>query len=253
MPTTGNNLSLNQLAAATGQAVKGLSNAAGGTGPNINISHFTITGVTTPTWNVATVAYGGNFTASGNFSGAGSRFGRISSRDANFTWGTTPAGSSVVSTAGFQRTFNNAYNPGGTSCSSSAVRTVTLRFNDGFNDDATNYNATLVTGNITLYSPPAPSFSVTGKTQPPRPCNTGGGCGGLCRGASISVSSTAGNWQGVAGGSVNYYINGGFAGSNGGGGFTYTNLCGNTLYSLYVQNSYSCNSSTQNVTTPAYI
>jgi len=252
MPTTGDNLSLNQLAAATGQTVKGLSNAAGGTDPNIDISDFTITGVTTPTWNVATIAFGGNFTASGNFTGAGSRFGRISSRNENFTWGTTPANTTVVSSAGFQRTFNNAFNPGGTSCQSSATRTVTLRFNDGFNDDATNYNATLTTGSIILYTPPAPTFSVTGSTKPGSPCDTGGGCGANCRGATITVSSSPGSWQGVAGGSVNYYINGGFAGSNGGGAFTYTGLCGNTSYSLYVQNSYSCNSGTVSVTTPSY-
>ena len=253
MPVTGDTLRLQKLAAAAGQAVSSLKDAAGNTGPNINMSDFAIDGVTTPTWNIAGVSFGGQFTASANFVNPGPRFDRLITRDPNYVWGSTPSDTTLILTQGYLRTFRNDFNPGGTGCQSSTTRTVTVTYNDDFNDHASNFNTALTTDTITLFSPPAPSVAVTGSTRPPQPCDTGGGCGANCRGGTITVNGQPGTWQGVNGGTVSYYINNNFAGTNGGGQFTFTGLCGNFSYNIYVQNSFGCQSNTINPTVPAYI
>lgn len=257
MPTLGDNLSLNALAAATGQATKSLGNAAGSTASPINFSQFTITSVTTPTANAATYAYNASVTVTSNFTGAGSRFlSRIGSRAANFTW-STPANMTLTTNNGYNRVYTNAYNPGGTSCSSSTSRTVTITFMDSFNSVATNYNVALTTTSFTLYSPPKPSVTGAGLDRPFNPCNSGGGCGStLCYGASIRLNGNAGSYAGVLGSSITYYVGGSALTTVAGNTSTYDTprqYCGNTAYNCYVVNDFSCQSDTISVTTLAYI
>lgn len=259
MPAAGDNLRLNNLAAATGQATKSLGAAAGTTTPGaiVNFTQFTITGVTTPSINTSTVSFGGTVTASANFSGFGSRFARISSRSANFTF-TTPANMSV-SGSGASRTYTNNFNPGGTGCSASTTRSVTVTFADGFNLVATNYNTALTTATFTLYSPPSPSVAYSSGTKPAT-CTTGGGvCAGnniSCYGATITLNGNAGTYNGVAGSSLDYYINGSFVGTRSGNTSTLTTAgvyCTGTSYNTYVINNYTCQSSTVGFTSISYL
>ena len=256
MPSPGDNLSINALAAATGASPKSLGTAAGSTATPISVSEFSITGVTTPTASVATVAYGSTITITSNFTGVGARFlSRIGSRSANFTW-STPANLTLTTNNGYNRVYTNAYNPGSTSCSSSTTRTVTVTFADGFNLTASNYNTALTTTSFTTYSPPKPSLTGVGLARPPQPCNTGGGCGALCYGASLRLSGNAGSYNGVLGSSNSYYIAGVLRSTVAGNTSTYDSaaiFCGNTAYSCYVINDFSCQSDAVNVTTLAYI
>lgn len=260
MPAAGDNLRLNNLAAATGQATKSLGAAAGTTTPGaiVNFSQFTITGVTTPTRNNATAAYGGTVTVTANFTGAGSRFAsRIGSRSANFTF-TTPANMSVAG-SGSSRTYTNNFNPGGTGCSASTTRSVTVTFADGFNLVATNYNTALTTATFTLYSPPSPSVAYSSGTKPAT-CTTGGGvCAGnnvSCYGATITLAGNAGSYNGAAGSSLDYYINGSLVGSRSGNTSSLTTAavyCTGTNYNTYVINDFACQSSTVNFTSISYL
>lgn len=256
MPSPGDNLSINALAAATGASPKSLGTIAGSTATPILVSQFTITGVTTPTASVATVAYGSSITVTSNYTGAGTRFlSRIGSRGANFTW-STPTNLTLTTNNGYSRIYTNAYNPGSTSCSSSTTRTVTVTFADGFNLTASNYNTALTTTSFTIYSPPKPSLTGVGLARPPRPCNTGGGCGALCYGASLRLSGNAGSYNGVSGSSNSYYIAGVLRSTVAGNTSTYDSaaiFCGNTAYSCYVINDFSCQSDAVNVTTLGYI
>lgn len=257
MPTLGDNLSLNALAAATGQTTKSLGNAAGDTSSPINFTQFSITGVTTPTANAASYAFNSSVTVSSNFTGAGTRFlSRIGSRAANFTW-STPVNLTLVTNNGFNRVYTNAFNPGGTGCSASTTRTVTVTFMDTFNTVATNYNTALTTTSFTLFSPPKPSVTGAGLDRPFNPCNSGGGCGSvLCYGASIRLNGNSGSYNGVLGSSLTYYVNGSALTTVAGNTSTYDTprqYCGNTAYPCYVVNDFSCQSDSISVTTLAYI
>ena len=257
MPSPGDNLSINRLAAATGASPKSLGTAAGSTATAVAVSQFTITGVTTPTANVDTVAFGSTVTVTANFTGIGSRFlSRIGSRAANFTW-STPANLTLTTNNGYNRVYTNAYNPGSTSCSSSTTRTVTVTLADGFNLTASNYNTALTTAAFTVYSPPKPSLTGAGLNRPFNPCQSIGGCGSvLCYGASIRLSGNAGSYNGVLGSSNSYYIAGVLRSTVAGNTSTYDServFCGNTAYSCYVINDFSCQSDAINVTTLAYI
>jgi hypothetical protein len=158
---------------------------------------------------------------------------------------------------GYNRVYTNNYNPGGTSCSSSTSRTVTVTFLDSFNSNATNYNSALTTTSFTLYSPPKPSVTGVGLDRPLNPCNSGGGCGSvLCYGASIRLNGNAGSYNGVLGSSMTYYVGGAALTTVAGNTSTYDTprqYCGNTAYNCYVVNDFSCQSDTISVTTLRYI
>jgi hypothetical protein len=143
--TSGNTLSLNSLASATGQTTKSLSAAKGNiTGP-IAMSSFAIDSVGSISGYTYAVE-GTTETYTLGFSGDGSNFSRISSRAANFTW-SVAAGSYITlgTNSGISCTFSvGTMNPQSPSAQTTlmAAQSHTLRaiFNDGFNDHATGYN-----------------------------------------------------------------------------------------------------------------
>jgi hypothetical protein len=143
--TSGNTLSLNSLASATGQSTKSLSAAKGNTTGPIAMSSFAIDSV----GSVSGFTYAVESTTETytlGFSGNEANFTRISGRAANFTW-SVPAGSYITlgTNSGASATFTvGTMNPQAPSAQTSlmGVQTHTLRavFNDGFNDHATGYN-----------------------------------------------------------------------------------------------------------------
>lgn len=259
MPSPGDNLSLNKLATATQSFAGGikLSLAAGSTLSPASISEFTITGITTPTVNASTFSFGSTIVITSNFTGAGSKFlSRVASQANNFIW-STPGNMSLTVNEGYRRTYTNTYNPGGTGCSSSVTRSVTVQFMDTFNTPATNWNTVLTTSTFTLFSPPKPSVTGVGLDRPFNPCNSGGGCGGtLCYGASFRLSGNAGTYNGVTGTQVSYYVAGTLLTTVAGATSTYDTdriYCGSTAYSVYVTNNHGCQSDTISLTTLAYV
>jgi hypothetical protein len=143
--TSGNTLSLNSLASATGQSTKSLSAAKGNTTGPIAMSSFAIDSVGSISGYTYAVE-GTTETYTLGFSGDGANFGRISSRAANFTW-SVAAGSYITlgTNSGISCTFSvGTMNPQSPSAQTSlmAAQSHTLRvvFNDGFNDHATGYN-----------------------------------------------------------------------------------------------------------------
>jgi len=264
-PTANDNYSLHELALATGATPESLGYAAGSTVTPIDFQDFTIDSVTAPTIDVSSLPYGSDVTVTTNYTVAGPRFlSKIGSRPSNYNWIIDTTRWSTQSNFGYYVIVRNGYNPGGTGCSSSFTDTIGVRLYDqGFNEPATNYNTVLYTGNITQYSPPAPILSQNPiwMTAPQRPCNTSPACpNGNCRGATIRVVGGAGDYQGVPGGGVTHYINNALKFSSASSPYDVTHtrdennnlLCGNTLYTLKVANSYGCTVTTTR-TTPAYV
>jgi hypothetical protein len=142
--TSGNTLSLNNLASATGQTTKSFSAAAGTTVGPISMSAFAIDSVGSVSGYTYAVE-GTSETYTVAFSGAGSYFtSRISGRAANFTW-SVPAGTkiSLGTNSGASATFSvgNITNaPTQTVLQSVETHTLRCVFADGFNDHATSYN-----------------------------------------------------------------------------------------------------------------
>jgi hypothetical protein len=103
--TSGNTLSLNGLASATGQTTKSLSAAKGNTTGPISLSSFAIDSVGSISGYTYAVE-GTSEVYTLGFNGAGSNFSRISARSANFTW-SVPAGSyiSLTTNSGASATF----------------------------------------------------------------------------------------------------------------------------------------------------
>ena len=140
--TAGETLSLNALGSATGQTTKSLSAAKGNTTGPIAMSSFGIDAV--GTLNGYTYAVENTQeTYRLSFEGSGSNFtSRIASRSENFTWsvasGTTISlNSNNGETAVF--TVSNRPNTTGT-LQPVSLNTLRVKFADGFNDHATNYN-----------------------------------------------------------------------------------------------------------------
>tara|TARA_B110000093_G_scaffold86931_1_gene94084 strand:+ start:427 stop:1749 length:1323 start_codon:yes stop_codon:yes gene_type:complete len=158
--TSGETLSLNGLAAATGNtqnanvslgSIKGTPVA----GDNISLSSYGIDAVGAVTGYTYAVE-GLNETYTLNFTGdIGSRFpGQIANRYQNFTWSVTPTFNSDGNTAGFLSIAANqdvtavitvgVMNPqAGTQQTLMGAQSHTLSstFADGYNDHATNYNS----------------------------------------------------------------------------------------------------------------
>ena len=142
--TSGNTLSLNNLASATGQLTKSFSAVAGTTVGPISMSAFAIDSV----GSVSGFTYAVEGTSEGYsvaFGGAGSYFtSRISGRAANFTW-SVPTGTKITlgTNSGASATFSvGSITNAPTQTVLQSVETHTLRcvFADGFNDHATSYN-----------------------------------------------------------------------------------------------------------------
>ena len=145
--TSGDTLSLNGLASATGQATKSVSAAIGGTptsGDNISFSSFAIDSVDSVSGFTYAVE-NTNETYELVISGKGANFdSRIGNRSANFTW-TVPVGSkiSLNANSGKDATFSvgdmtNAATQ--TILQSIITHTIRGKFADGYNDHATGYN-----------------------------------------------------------------------------------------------------------------
>lgn len=143
--TSGNTLSLNGLATATGQTTKSLSAAKGNTTGPIAMSSFAIDSVDSVSGFTYAVE-GTSETYTLGFSGGGGNFSRISGRAGNFTW-SVPAGSflSVGTNSGASCTFSvGTMNPQAPSAQtvlqSVQLHTIRCVFADSFNDHATGYN-----------------------------------------------------------------------------------------------------------------
>ena len=143
--TSGQTKSLNNLAAATGQATKSISAAKGDSSGPIAMSSFAIDAVgsvTGYTYSVESTTE----TYTLGFDAAGTNFGRISGRSQNFTW-SVAAGSYITlgTNSGTTATFNiSSMNPQspGAQTALMTIQTHTLRavFADGYNTHATGYN-----------------------------------------------------------------------------------------------------------------
>jgi hypothetical protein len=143
--TSGQTKSLNNLAAATGQATKSISAAKGDSIGPIAMSSFAIDSVGSVTgYTYAVESTTETYTL--GFNAAGTNFGRISGRGANFTW-SVAAGSYITlgTNSGTTCTFNvssmNPQSPGAQTVLQT-IQTHTLRavFADGYNTHATGYN-----------------------------------------------------------------------------------------------------------------
>jgi hypothetical protein len=145
--TSGQTKSLNSLGAATGVAAgpRALSAAKGDSIGPIAMSSFAIDSVGSVTgYTYAVESTSESYTL--GFGGAGSNFGRISGRAANFTW-SVPAGSYITlgTNSGTTATFSvSSMNPQGVGAQSvlQTIQTHTIRaiFADGYNTHATGYN-----------------------------------------------------------------------------------------------------------------
>lgn len=155
--TSGNTLSLNSLASATGQSAKSLSAAKGDTTGPIAMSSFAIDSVGSVSGYTYAVE-GTTETYTISFGGAGGNFSRISGRAANFTW-SVPAGSYITlgTNSGASCTFGvSNMNP--QSPSSQAVlqsiqsNTIRCVFADGYNDHIGAGNGYNTNKDKTVYS-----------------------------------------------------------------------------------------------------
>lgn len=163
--TSGNTLSLNNLAGALGQtqnADVSLNALNSSLGTQVSLDDYGIDSVDSVTGYTYAVE-GTNETYTMNFGGEGSKFTNIKTRGANFTWAITPAYNAGGNTAGYISietsadytnqitvgTMNPQVPSAQTSLMSNYAHTVTGTFHDGYNDHATNYNTGL---NKTVYS-----------------------------------------------------------------------------------------------------
>jgi len=266
MPVGGEIFTLDQLAAATGTNLTpgggpdSLFSSAGGAGATvIDFEDFSITSFDGPVANAAGYGYNATVTITCNFSTIGRRFlSRIANRPANFVW-SPGTNLSTGTNSGYIHTFINAYNPGSTSCSSSTTSFVTVRFYDqNFNNHASSYNTNRSTTPFVLYSPPKPQVSAQNGSKPST-CVSGGICAGnnvSCYGATIVLNGLAGNYAGVAGSSLNYYVNSQFVGFNSGNSSqrqTAAQYCTSTVYTAFVINDFNCQSDIIAFTTVSYL
>lgn len=267
---------LNKLASATGVSNRTIATAAGNTSTN-SIGSFKIDAVTGI--NSVTIGYGLTGDVALTFTNEGSNFTKIKSRPSNFVFTGTVANANLTLDSGFKRTYTNFYNPAGNNCNSSVTRYINGKFNDqGFNQDALNYNTDFVSA-ITLFSPPRPSPTISAIARPPQPCRDQNGTfytvntyWGVryttvlpCYGATITVSYNMGTYGGVSGTGGNLYMStNGTLGTliatlaNNSGSFTISSylgwlLAGNTTYYITIINNFNCQSQTISVTTPAYV
>ncbi len=155
--SSGDTLSLNNLAGATGitqganVSLNAINSSAGTIVKLDDYGIDTIGSITGYTYAVEAT----NETYTLGFTGAGAKFGTISSRYQNFTWAVSPTYNSDGDTAGFLSIAANqdltavitvgAVNPQGASAQTTLLgaqsHTLSATFADGYNDHATNYNS----------------------------------------------------------------------------------------------------------------
>ena len=144
--SSGDTLSLNGLAVATGQSTKSISAAKGGSpsaGDNISFSSFAIDSV----GSISGYSYlpeNNSDTYTLGFGGEGSNFtSRVKTNSSNFTW-SVPSGTTITKENGdYNITVSSGQqNADGSQTVRDNTATNTLRvvFADSYNDHATNYN-----------------------------------------------------------------------------------------------------------------
>ena len=156
--SSGDTLSLNNLATATDQSTKSMGTIAGGTSTPISMSAFAIDSV----GSVSGFTYVVENTSEDyvlGFGAAGGRFTKISEQKKNFDWSVTKdgGGSSIFTSASYSQagagsgsitiTAGDMANSG--VLIGATAHTLSVTFADGFNDHATNYNTAR---NKTIYS-----------------------------------------------------------------------------------------------------
>lgn len=160
--TSGNTLSLNNLAGATGNTQN--SNVSLGTikgspvaGDNIGLSTFTVDSVDSVTGYTYLVESTSD-TYDLTFSGEGTNFGKVKAHSGNFTWGVTGAGYITVSgtptsTATLAASAMNPQSPSAqTTLLSQQTHTVSATFADGYSDHIGSGNGYNVARTKTVYS-----------------------------------------------------------------------------------------------------
>ena len=149
--SSGDTLSLNNLATATDQSTKSMGTVAGGTSTPISMSAFAIDSV----GSVSGFTYVVENTSEDyvlGFGAAGGRFTKISEQKKNFDWSITGGGTIYFTSASYSQagagsgsitlTAGDMTNAGTqTALIGATSHTLSVTFADGFNDHATNYNS----------------------------------------------------------------------------------------------------------------
>tara|TARA_B100001939_G_scaffold24409_1_gene19787 strand:+ start:20852 stop:22150 length:1299 start_codon:yes stop_codon:yes gene_type:complete len=144
--SSGDTLSLNNLATATDQSTKSMGTIAGSVATPISMSAFAIDEV----GNLSGFTYVVENTSEDyvlNFTGSGGRFTKISEQKKNFDW--SVSGGSYFSSASYSQAGAGSGSitlSAGDMVNSGALigatsHTLSVTFADGFNDHATNYNS----------------------------------------------------------------------------------------------------------------
>jgi hypothetical protein len=148
--SSGDTLSLNNLATATDQSTKSMGTVAGSTATPISMSAFAIDAVGSLsgfTYVVENTSE--NYTL--GFTNEGGRFVKIKNLKRNFDWSVTSGGTNYFSSASYSQaaagsgsiviTAGDMKNAGTqTALVAAQAHTLGVKFADGFNDHATNYN-----------------------------------------------------------------------------------------------------------------
>ena len=157
---SGDTLSLNNLAGATGitQGANVSLNAINSSaGTIVSLDNYGIDAVNSTLGGYTYAVEATNETYDMSFTGAGSKFGSISSRHQNFTWTVSPTFNSDGNTAGFLSIAANqdlsavitvgSLNPQGaggqTTLLGAQSHTLNGKLHDGYNDHATRYNTNI--------------------------------------------------------------------------------------------------------------
>jgi hypothetical protein len=151
--SSGDTLSLNNLATATDNSTKSMGTAAGSTSTPISMSAFAIDSVGTlgaSDFTYVVESTSEDYTLA--FGNEGGRFDKIKNLKRNFDWSVTKdgGGSSLFTSASYSQagagsgsitiTAGDMSNAGGALIGATA-HTLSVTFADGFNDHATNYNS----------------------------------------------------------------------------------------------------------------
>jgi len=260
MPVTGDNFTLERLAAATGDFSPdySFSQVYGNSTANLDFEDFSIGSVGQVTLNTNTLGYGANVTATLGFTTVGRFFSKISLLSQNFQW--LPGHTNSLTLQGTPNTtavFRNNF----AGCNETFTTHVFGAFNDqGFNNHAPGYAQNIQSPNITLYGPPKPSItSASAPDRPYNPLNTTGGCGTRGYGASITHQVTMGSHGGANGSNYEAFVTtndgtawrslGMFSSSSFSTGRT---LCGSTWYRFYIVNNFNCQSNQSLINTLSY-
>ena len=149
--SSGDTLSLNNLATATDQSTKSMGTVAGSTATPISMSAFAIDSVGAVTGFTYVVENTSEDYVLG-FGGDGGRFVKIREKKRNFDWSITGGGTIYFTSASYS---NEAAGSGSLTIAAGEMKnagtqtalvgatshTLGVKFADGFNDHATNYNS----------------------------------------------------------------------------------------------------------------